>query len=57
MAEPATIKQVKEYLEEGEGYPPVENQEILSMKREDPEGYDEIKRLVGEELQRRNLSI
>ena len=54
MAEPATIKQVKEYFGEGEGHSPLSNEEILSFKKSDPEGYHEVKRLVGFELDKRS---
>ena len=49
MAE-ATLNQIKAYFG-SDGYPEVANKEILDIKRDDPEGYEEIKKLVGEQLE------
>ncbi len=51
----ATVKEIKDYFGSKE-YPEVMNKEILDMKREDSEGYDEIKKLLGEQLDKEENS-
>lgn len=51
----ATVKEIKDYFG-SKGYPEVMNKEILDMKREDSEGYDEIKKLLGEQLDKEENS-
>lgn len=51
----ATLKQVKEFFGTGTDYlgrphQPLQNKELMELKKQDPDVYDWLKEAVGEEL-------